>query len=308
MSERNKKVSIVLPVYNGEKMLAEAIESVIKQTYQNIELLIINDCSTDGTESIIDFYVDKDARVKKINNIQNMKLPASLNIGFQNATGDFWTWTSDDNKYKEEAIERMVDYLEKNRLACLVYSDYTVIDEAGNELYKRVAEEPKEMPVGNCVGACFLYRQEYAQKVGTYDVNLFLAEDYDYWIRLYKEGTICHLNLDLYFYRQHDKSLTATKKEMIGIQTYKVWEKHFLFLFSLIEKTNEKILFMDRMVYLSTGLGERKKQQTIDILCKVWPRYKLHTMYLAFRHNMKDTAIGRLLRKSSKIKKLFRIV
>lgn len=298
MNKINKKVSIVLPVYNGEELLAEAIESVLMQTYQNIELLIVNDCSTDCTESIIDSYVKKDSRVRKINNVQNIKLPASLNIGFQNATGDFWTWTSDDNKYRKEAIECMVNYLEKNTTTCMVYSDYTIIDITGNELHKQIAGEPKEMAMGNCVGACFLYRRENALRVGRYDINLFLAEDYDYWIRMYKDGDIYHLNADLYYYRQHDNSLSATKKNMIEVQTYKVWEKNFLFLFSLLDKNRQRILFMDRMVYMSTFLGEEKKNETIGMLCKVWPQYKRHIRYLNMRHKVSSTVIGKLFREA----------
>lgn len=138
-----KKVTIVLPVYNGEQVLPDAIESVLAQTYQNFELLIVNDCSTDQTEKIIDRYVQRGTRIRKINNVRNLKLPASLNVGFQNATGEYWTWTSDDNKYKPEAIECMVNYLEDNLSCCMVYSDYTAIDAEGNELFKQVLGEPE---------------------------------------------------------------------------------------------------------------------------------------------------------------------
>lgn len=296
MKENKKKVSIVLPVYNGETVLGEAIESVLAQTYTNIELLIVNDCSTDDSEKIIDFYVNKDSRVKKINNIQNLKLPASLNVGFQKATGDYWTWTSDDNMYKENAIECMVNCLENDKNICLVYTDYTVIDISGKKLYKQITGKPKELAQGNCIGACFLYRRESAINVGNYDINLFLAEDYDYWIRLYKQGDLYHLNMDLYYYRQHENSLSATQKERIEIQTFRVWEKNFIFLFSLLDKTSQKILFMDRMVYMSSALGEEMKVSTTRMLCNVWPRYKAHVRYLFVRHKVGETVIGRVYR------------
>src|SRR5574344_1664031 len=110
----SKLVSVVLPVYNGEKYLAQSIESVLNQTYKDIELIIVNDCSTDKTEEIAQSYVDKDFRVKLINNTENQKLPKSLNIGFQNASGDYYSWTSDDNFYDLTAIEKMVKHLDEN--------------------------------------------------------------------------------------------------------------------------------------------------------------------------------------------------
>lgn len=83
-----KKVSIVLPVYNGEVYLRQAIESVLAQTYENWELIIVDDCSTDGSPAIMDEYAGWDARIKVVHNKENQKLPESLNIGFRQAEGD----------------------------------------------------------------------------------------------------------------------------------------------------------------------------------------------------------------------------
>ena len=107
-----KKVSIVLPVYNGEQFLSLSIESVLSQTYQNWELIIVNDCSTDNSPAIMEKYVEKDPRIRIIHNAENQKLPESLNIGFRAARGDYFTWTSDDNMYKPDAIETMVSVLD----------------------------------------------------------------------------------------------------------------------------------------------------------------------------------------------------
>ena len=101
----DKLVSIVLPTFNGEEFLAQSIESVLKQSYKNLELIIVNDCSTDSTPRIIEEFAKKDSRIKIIHNAINQKLPRSLNIGFNAASGEYWTWTSDDNYYLENAIE-----------------------------------------------------------------------------------------------------------------------------------------------------------------------------------------------------------
>ena len=99
------KISIVLPCYNGAKMLGNAIESIINQTLQNWELIIVNDCSTDNTLQVAQSFAEKDNRIKVITNEYNSKLPASLNNGFRQAQGEYWTWTSDDNLLLPEMFE-----------------------------------------------------------------------------------------------------------------------------------------------------------------------------------------------------------
>ena len=126
-----KKVSIVLPVYNGEQFLSLSIESVLSQTYQNWELIIVNDCSTDNSPAIMEKYVEKDPRIRIIHNAENQKLPESLNIGFRAARGDYFTWTSDDNMYKPDAIETMVSVLDTHPECGLVYCDMDYIDNQG---------------------------------------------------------------------------------------------------------------------------------------------------------------------------------
>ena len=103
------KVSIVLPTYNGSAFITEAIDSILNQTFSDFELIIVNDCSTDNTFQLCKDYAQKDKRIKLISNSTNLKLPASLNVGFSYATGEYFTWTSDDNYYKDNAIEKMVN-------------------------------------------------------------------------------------------------------------------------------------------------------------------------------------------------------
>ena len=104
-------ISIILPVYNGEKYLSQSISSCLNQTYTNLELIIVNDCSNDTTLAIANSYAEIDSRVIIVNNKENKKLPASLNIGHQIAKGDYITWTSDDNIYELNAMEILLEVL-----------------------------------------------------------------------------------------------------------------------------------------------------------------------------------------------------
>ena len=182
--EKNQLVSIILPVYNGERYLAQSIESCLHQTHTNIELVIVNDSSTDSTLEIAESYQKKDKRIRIINNVCNKKLPASLNIGHEVAKGDFCTWTSDDNYYKEDAIEKLLDGLIKNKVD-IVYSDFYVIDENDNHINTSSKRKPSYLPFYNVIGACFLYTKKSYMKVNGYEEEMFLVEDYNFWKKLY---------------------------------------------------------------------------------------------------------------------------
>lgn len=230
------KVSVVLPTYNGSKYLAESIESIINQSFTDWELIIINDCSTDNTLEIANSYAEKDNRIKVFTNPENLKLPNSLNEGFKRATGEYWTWTSDDNRYKPEAFERMVLFLDENVDAGLVCFDMDFIDSEGVFSSSLKLPDPSTLVNQNTIGACFMYRSSIAKKIGEYDTEMFLAEDYEYWLRFYFNSRIVHRSENLYEYRQHEASLSAIKYEKIFLQRAKVKYKYHKYIIKNIEK------------------------------------------------------------------------
>lgn len=202
-------VSIVLPTFNGAKYISSAIESCMEQTFKNFELIIVNDCSSDNTPEIIKYYQEKDHRIKIINNVQNLKLPKSLNKGFSEARGKYLTWTSDDNYFSPQAISELVSKLEKDN-SDICYSSYYFIDEKGNKLgiFKGQLEEL----IFKCApGACFLYKKEVHENLNGYDENKFRMEDFDYWLRAagHKMKFSFIDQPQLYYYRKHSENLTA---------------------------------------------------------------------------------------------------
>lgn len=204
-------VSIVLPTYNGAKYLRQSIDSCLAQTYRNIELIIINDCSTDNTASIIESYLQIDSRVKSMNNKVNKKLPLSLNAGFDMASGSLFTWTSDDNYYADNAIEVMVNVLLSEPHTSLVYTDYTLIDNQSKVSGIRVFND---VNLGfhkwlGC-GACFLYKADVHRQLNGYNPAAFLIEDYEFFTRAFISFVFKYIPVtNLYYYREHDSSLTA---------------------------------------------------------------------------------------------------
>ena len=268
------QVSIVLPVYNGKDRILEAVNSIINQTYEDFELIIVDDCSNDGTDKVLKKIEETDKRVKVITNSKNLKLPSSLNVGFANAKGEFYTWTSDDNLFAPTAIKTMVEFLEKNKNYGMVYCNTILIDASGNEIRKNALPDAEEIIYKNTVGACFLYRSSIAKKVGVYDKSLFLAEDYDYWIRIYKESMIKHLEDYLYYYRIHEKSLSATRNRDVKLQTNRVWKKHFDFISEKSRNKREFCHFLDFYIEYSDDTSK------CDELDKIKKKYIFYRRYL----------------------------
>jgi len=271
----NDLISIVLPVYNGERFLRESIESVLNQTYKNWELIIVDDCSTDNTSSIAKEYENKDARVHYYKNEKNLRLPGNLNKGFSLTHGDYLTWTSDDNRYKSNALEKMIQALKSNTNAQLVYASYQIIDESGNTIGQMTATpKGKQHILGeNVVGACFLYTREAMNKTGEYDTDLFLVEDFDYWQRMLTKVESTYIAEVLYEYRWHSQTLTSTKNEK---KFGKLLEKNL--------KKNRPLfgqLDSEAEYYYFKGLyGARKRQGGINIYAIPYYYYMIKQRFL----------------------------
>ena len=226
------KISIVLPTYNGERWLAHSIRSVINQTEKDWELIIVNDCSTDNTLGIATYFSKTDKRISIISNNRNRKLPASLNIGFSHVKGKYLTWTSDDNLYKPQAIEKMSKYLDMHPETDMVVMGQDFIDENGNIItvddkyaYKN-NRRVEELIYRNNVTAGFMYRKSIAEAVGLYDEFTFCAEDYDYWCRIALAGKIDYTTDNIYQYRINPFSLSATKRPEIIEKTKYIRRKY----------------------------------------------------------------------------------
>ena len=210
-------VSIVLPTYNGSAYLDQAVQSCLAQTYPHWELIIVDDASTDDTPQQVAAYQARDRRIRPVRHQTNRKLPGALNTGFALARGSYLAWLSDDNCYRPEALGEMVHFLERNSAIGLVYTDYTEIDEQGRPCRRRTARQPEELAFFNSVGPSFLYRRAVQTEVGEYAEDLFLAEDYDFWLRVSTAFRLAPLHKDLYLYRRHSRSLTHVEAERIRL-------------------------------------------------------------------------------------------
>lgn len=268
--ETNQKVSIVLPTYNGARYIRESLESILNQTYKNWELIIVNDCSTDETAVIIREYAAKDSRIRIIDNSVNQKLPRSLNIGFSTTMGKYLTWTSDDNIYLPDAIEKMQQFLMKNEFY-MVCARMDYIDETGSIIGKCIPYDEYYMFLRDTVGACFMYKREVLNTIGEYNPSRVYIEDYDYWQRVLKKfGHIGFISDTLYLYRQHQESLTATKQKQVCWQRAQLNKDNFDLLLKLYCKDKNKLCHL----YYDFIDAKYKDSMLVKILFKFLPEVK----------------------------------
>lgn len=206
-------VSIVLPTYKRAHVLPHAIRSVLAQTYRHWELIVVDDNSPDDTAAVVASFADP--RIRYVRNEPNLKLPRALNRGFSLARGDYVTWTSDDNLYGEQALEKMVARLRAGDCD-LVYADYWLFAEQGADggpLDPQHVRQPGQVQLekGNHIGACFLYTRQLYEVVGDYDPELFLVEDYDFFIRAARQFRFGHIAEPLYYFRRDDDTLYLSR-------------------------------------------------------------------------------------------------
>ena len=281
-------ISIVLPVYNGERYLRESIDSVLNQTYRNWELIIVDDCSTDSSAKIAREYTKKDKRIYYYRNENNLRLPRNLNKGFKLARGNYLTWTSDDNRFKSTALEKMYSALKNDIDAQFVFASCRVINSEGSPIeYIMVDNKRKKQIVGhNVVGACFMYTRKAYEEVGEYNPEFVLVEDYDYWQRIYTKFNAVVISEILYEYRWHDGALTSTMKKEAFNRTF---EKMLLKNRPLFGE-----IYAESNYYYYQGLYYCKKNVD-DKNNPYWFKYKWYSFIYLFEHKIPEK-IKRIIR------------
>lgn len=168
----------------------------------------MNDCSTDTSLAIATSFAANDERIKIINNVINLKLPASLNVGHHAAKGEFISWTSDDNMYHHNAIEVLLQQLVET-ISDITFSGYQMIEHDGKNRREVQPLTDIHIVLGNCIGASFLYKSVVFKRNDGYNEDLHTVEDYDFWLRAFKHSRYSYTPQVLYKYRIHKSSLTA---------------------------------------------------------------------------------------------------
>ena len=225
----NPKVSIIIPVYNGANYVSLAIDSALRQTYKNIEIIVVNDGSKDNTEKVCKSYGNKIRYIKK----ENGGVSTALNEGIKNMTGDYFSWLSHDDLYYPEKVATEVQYLKENKLLgtkTIVYSDFSLIN-ANGELTSDVRLDTVDLNrdslfsiiKGGINGLALLIPKTAFDEIGLFDPELRCVQDYKMWFDMYNGGyKFVHIPRVLACTRIHESSVTNTNPRYV-VEGNKFW-------------------------------------------------------------------------------------
>lgn len=212
-------ISVIIPVFNGEKYIASAIESVLSQTYKNVEILVIDDGSTDRTEKVVGNYKDKVKYIKK----NNGGVASALNVGLREMKGDYFSWLSHDDFFYPEKLEKQMNAIMRNPTnSKFIYTSYDLFDVEKNEVI--IGKSAKRQYGDSCQigtfpalfglinGCTVLIDRSVFDDVGWFDEELITAQDYDMWFRILRKYNPVYINESLVCNRLHAAQGSRTIK------------------------------------------------------------------------------------------------
>lgn len=214
MSVKPPKVSIVIPVYNAADYVREAIDSVLAQDYPDVELIVLNDGSTDNSLDIIKEYEGR----LIWGTHENRGQANTMNKGWQMASGDILSYLSADDLLLPHAVSKSVACLCEHEEVVLTYGDYELIDEK-SELIKRVNAPDFDYYTMVVKTVCMpgpgvFFRRSVFEKTGGWNPELRQVPDYDYWIRAGLNGAFARIPVSLARFRVHEASQTYAESDV----------------------------------------------------------------------------------------------
>lgn len=210
------EVSVVIPAYNAEKFLTEAVDSVIKQTYSNWEIIIVNDCSSDGTREIIQGLMNSDDRIKAIDNFENFGVSYTRNIGVEMAKGRYICFLDSDDKWLPCKLEKQIEFMKENKVG-FSFTAYEFADINGMPKGKRVFV-PNRVDYDyllkrNIIWTCtVMFDLTLIDKKDLVMPRVNIGEDTATWRKVVKKyGYAFGLNQILSYYRRGGVTLSSNK-------------------------------------------------------------------------------------------------
>ena len=274
------KVSIIIPSYNNGKYVGSAISSAVNQTYQNIEIVIVDDNSQDDTENVVRCFGDKNIIYLKLD--ENVGVSNAKNIGIQKSTGEYIAFLDSDDMYEKDKIDAQIDKFEwassHGLNVGVVYCGIKIIDDDSNVISEILAEgkEWDGINNGEFIGATALVKRECLDNVGLFDPNLKYFEDMDLYFRIHEKGyNFNYTQKSLYLYRSHTNNVSKNReiflknidnyyKKYLKLPEYRynmnIWSQYFIIKGITLFKVNPiiSILYVSASIILNPIAGYRK--------------------------------------------------
>ncbi len=220
----NPKVTVLMSVYNGETHLRDSVDSILDQTYEDFEFLILNNASTDRTKEILELY--DDPRIRLIDNDKNIGLIRSLNRGLGLAKGEYIARMDADDISLPTRLEKQVDFLDSHDSIGVLGIRSWIIDESGDTLIR--ANHPivhneilAKILLDNCfVHSSVMFRKKLIDTYGNYNNNAVLGEDYDLFLRLSRVTQMANMAEPLHKWRKNISTgmSVVNRQEQIAVR------------------------------------------------------------------------------------------
>lgn len=290
-------VTVLMPVYNGEKFLRESIDSILNQTFSNFEFVIVNDGSTDNTVDIINSY--RDARIKLINQ-KNGGVSNALNTGLKHATGKYIARMDADDISHPERIEKQYKFIQNNPEYVIVGSDANYITEEKEFIFKYTSpaynhQEIVQLIPTYCtfIHTSVLVKRDTILEVGGYSEDAVAFEDHFLWTKMIDKGLTCNLKEVLVDVRlnsgsvtidfnDYDKKYLETKEKVL--KTGEITEEDAFILKNSYDMVDEELKAISyyRLLakkYLWSNYNLKKARENIKLANQIAP-YQKKTIFL----------------------------
>lgn len=209
-------VSIIVPVYNSEKFIKDTIKTVKQQTYQNWELILVNDCSTDNSESIINKQIEEDNRIKLISLKKNSGAAIARNTGIEKARGKYIAFLDADDLWKSNKLKSQIKFMNENKYE-FTFTGYEFADENGNETGKTV-QVPQKLTYKQALKnttiftSTVIFDSEVLGKEIIHMPDVRRGQDTATWWKVLKTGISAYgMKESLSLYRRSNNTLSSNK-------------------------------------------------------------------------------------------------
>lgn len=268
----NSLLSIIVPNYNNDKYINICVDSILAQTYKNVEIIIIDDASTDGSPEILKKYEATYPFVKVILNENNQGVTKNRNTAINLATGNYITTLDSDDYYIDKyKLEKEMDIIKKNREKgrsdIIAFSNIVLVDEMGKRLFPKAKNNIKDGNIFKNIFArdCmiprdFIFTKQQYNNAGGFDPMIPIYEDWDLKLRLAKSNEFYFSGVDGIAYRRHGKGLSAANNaEHVKWLRY-IYKKNA----QLIDEEDQNYIDRELNAFLKRAFNNSLKIKFID--------------------------------------------
>ncbi len=221
------KISVLIPAYNAEKYLGEAIDSILNQTFTDFECIVIDDCSTDNTWKIIQEYAKKDSRIVGVQNEKNLGIAGNRNKLKKLAKGEYIMWQDADDISMQNRMQQQVEVLDGDSSIGMVGGYLQLFDETGDSNIRKYDSKDSVLrknifrysPVAQPAS---MIRKKILDRVGDYDLNYPPAEDLDMSFRIGKNYKFTNIQDIVLKYRENHAGATFTRLKKMELVTISI--------------------------------------------------------------------------------------